>query len=86
MRAILFERKMSTAGDAFQKKLKVNDYRFFGTFCMQTDRPYAMGRTQLIFSIRSGNIRFLEMGWRGKRDFTVLNNCVLRKHNGLIIR
>ena len=49
-------------------------------------RLYAMGRMQLIFCIRSGNIRFLEMGWRGKRDFTVLNNSVLRKHNGLIIR
>ena len=38
MRAILFERKMinqGTAGDAFQKKLTVNDYRFFGTFCIQ---------------------------------------------------
>ena len=41
MRAILFERKMinqGTAGDAFQKKLTVNDYRVFGTFCIQTDR------------------------------------------------
>ena len=41
MRAILFERKMidqGTVGEAFQKKLMVNDYRFFGTFCIQTDR------------------------------------------------
>ena len=41
MRAMLFERKMinqGTAGNAFQKKLTVNDYRFFGTFCIQTDR------------------------------------------------
>ena len=38
MCAILFERKMinqGTAGDAFQKKLTVNDYRFFGTFCIE---------------------------------------------------
>ena len=41
MRATLFERKIinqGTAGDAFQKKLTVNDYRFFDTFCIQTDR------------------------------------------------
>jgi len=24
------------------------------------------------------------MGWRGKRDFTVLNNSVLKKHNDLM--
>jgi len=27
---------------------------------------------------------FLEMGWRGKRDFTVLNNGILRKGNDLV--
>ena len=43
------------------------------------------GHMQLIFCILSGNIRFLEMGLRGKRDFTVLNNSVLKKHNDLII-
>jgi len=41
MRAILFERKMinqGAAGDTFQKKLTVNDYRFYCKICIQTDR------------------------------------------------
>ena len=29
---------------------------------------------------------FLEMGWRGKRDFTVLNHGVLKKGNDLVKR
>ena len=38
-----------------------------------------MGRTQLIFLYTLRKYPFLETGWRGKRDFTVLNNGVLRK-------
>jgi len=49
-------------------------------------RPYAMGRTQLIFLYTLRKYLFLEMGWRGKHDFTVLNNGVLRKGNDLVKR
>ena len=49
-------------------------------------RPYAMGRTQLIFLCMLRKYAFLEMGWRGKHDFTVLNNGVLREGNDLVKR
>jgi len=45
-----------------------------------------MGRTQLIFLYTLRKYPFLEMGWRGNRDFTVLNNGVLRKGNNLVTR
>ena len=49
-------------------------------------RPYALGRTQLTSLYTLTKYLFLEMGWRGKHDFTVLNNCVLRNGNDLITR
>ena len=51
-----------------------------------TDDTYAMGRTQLIFLYTLRKYPFLEMGWRGKPDFIVLNNGVLRKGNNLVKR